>query len=166
MSLLLLGGTVLGSSGVKSCVTDAKDTYVECKTQCKSDFDDARGLCHGVAPGCFDACIDGRTDCVTAARQPLTDCLQGCEDALSQARQACRASSGCGGSSDPCSTNANFIACMNPAQLTAFTCRDACRDNFRLDPNAQAALKACAKGFRACVKSCPPASPSGAFVSE
>lgn len=165
-SLLLLGGRVLATGGVKSCITDAKNTFVECKAQCTGDFNDARALCRGVAPGCFAACLEGRSDCVTAARQPLTLCLQGCEDTLSQHRQACKASCACGGSTDPCSTNACFIACMNPFQLDAFTCRDGCRDSFRLDTNAQAALKACAKGFKACVQSCPPASPSGAFVSE
>jgi hypothetical protein len=164
-SLLLLWGVVGRASG-SGCITDAKNTYGECKSQCKSDFTDARGLCRGVSPGCFAACVDGRTACVDAARQPLTDCLTGCDNTLQQNRQTCKANCSCGGTTNPCNINACFIACMNPFQLQGFTCRDTCRDNFRLDPAAQAALKVCAKGFRGCVGSCPPASPGGAFLSE
>jgi hypothetical protein len=165
-SLLFLGGVLGRPSEAGECISDAKATYADCKSQCKSDFTDARGLCRGVSPGCFAACVDGRQACVDAAKQPLTDCLQGCDDTLHQDRQTCKGNCGCGGANDPCSGNACFIACMNPFQLQAFTCRDGCRDSFRLDANAQAALKACARGFKTCVKSCPPASPSGAFLSK
>jgi hypothetical protein len=164
--LLLLGGGPAWSNGTSQCIKDAKNTFGECKDQCKSDFDDARALCKNVAPGCFEACIDGRSECVDTARQPLTDCLDACDATLHQHRLDCKASAGCGAPSDPCNTNATFIACMNPFQLDGFVCRDGCRDTFRLDVNARAALKACAKGFKACVKSCPPASPSGAFLDE
>jgi hypothetical protein len=165
-SLLLFWGVVGRVSEAGQCAIDAKATYADCKSQCKSDFDDARGLCRGVSPGCFNACLDGRSACVDAARQPLTDCLAGCDSTLSQDRQTCKGNCSCGGNSNPCNTNACFIACMNPPQLAAFTCRDACRDNFRLDTAAQLALKACANGFKTCVRSCPPASPSGAFLNE
>lgn len=166
-SLLLFWGVVGRVSEAGQCGTDAKATYADCKSQCKSDFDDARGLCRGVSPGCFEACVDGRSACVDAARQPLTDCLAGCESTLSQDRQTCKGPPcNCGGSSNPCNVNACFIACMNTPQLNGFICRDGCRDTFRLNTDAQAALKACAKGFRGCVKSCPPASPSGAFLDE
>jgi hypothetical protein len=164
--LLLLGGGAARANGNGQCIKDAKNTFTECKGQCKGDFDDARALCKNVSPGCFEACLDGRAECVDTARQPLTTCLDGCEATLHQHRLDCKASSGCGGSGNPCSSNASFIACMNPFQLDAFTCRDGCRDSFRLDTGSQAALKACAKGFKTCVKSCPPASPSGAFLGE
>jgi len=147
-----------------ACLQDAKDTFLDCKTQCSDDFTDAKGVCRGVSPGCFAACVDGRKECVDTVREPLTTCLDGCESTLDAARAQCKAQAGCGGSSNPCSTNAAFIECMNAPQLAAFTCRDGCRDAFRLDPDARAALKACQAGFKACVKTC--GSPSGAFLSE
>jgi len=162
--LLLTGGGVAYAGS--ECIKDAKNTFNECKGQCKSDFDGARAECRGIQPACFEACLDARGDCIDAARQPLTTCLDSCQATLQSHRQACKTSSGCGGSSDPCHTNANFIACMNPFQLDAFICRDGCRDQFKLNTAAQAALKACATGFKGCVTSCPPASPSGAFLDE
>ncbi len=166
IAMLALGGGMARASGVSSCLKDAKNTFGECKNQCQTAFLDAKALCKNVSPGCFAACVDGRSACVDTAREPLTSCLDGCETTLQGHRHDCKASFGCGGSSDPCSSNAAFIACMDPFQLVAFTCRDGCRDSFRLDVAAQAALKACTKGFNGCVKLCPPASPSGAFLDE
>jgi hypothetical protein len=162
--VLAAGPTRAGATS--ACLQDAKSTYVDCKSQCSDDYNDAKGVCRGVSPGCFLACVDGRKECTDAVRQPLTDCLNGCESTLDAARAQCKAQTGCGGSANPCTSNAAFIECMNAPQLAAFTCRDTCRDNFRLDPNARAALKACSAGFKACVKSCPPSSPSGAFLDQ
>jgi len=150
--LLLVGGSVVRAN---PCIDDARNTYGECKGQCKDDFNDARALCRNIDPGCFGACVDGRAECIDTAREPLTTCLDGCQATLHQHRLDCKASSGCGGTTDPCSSNPAFIACMDPFQLDAFVCRDTCRDSFRLNLVAQAALKACNNGFRACRNSCP-----------
>lgn len=144
-----------GRARATDCLTDAHADFVACKDQCTTDFQDAKALCKGVVPGCFEACVDGRSECVDTAKQPLTDCLAGCSSTLSAARAQCKSDSGCGGQQDPCNQNAAFIACMNGPQGAAFTCRDQCRDAFRLNTTAQGALLACRKGFRACVKSCP-----------
>ncbi len=164
-SLLLSRGIGRAASGAQ-CILDARHTYVDCKAGCTSDFLDAKALCRGVSPGCFAACSDGRAECLTAARLPLTTCLDGCQNTLKQERQSCKATCGCGGTTNPCTSDSCFIACMDPFQLDAFVCRDGCRDTFRLDTVAQQALKACAIGFKACAQACPPASPSGAFLEQ
>jgi hypothetical protein len=164
-AILLLTGGGVARAGGSQCIKDAKNTFNECKGQCVSDFNDSKAECRGIQPGCFQACLDARGDCIDAARQPLTSCLDGCQATLQTHHQDCKNQYGCGGSSDPCSTDANFIACMNPFQLDAFICRDGCRDTFKLNTTAQLALKACAKGFKTCIKACP-SSPSGAFLDE
>jgi hypothetical protein len=139
------------------CIADAHSDFVACKDQCTSDLQDAKALCKGVAPGCFGACVDGRSECVDSAKQPLTDCLAGCSSTLSASRAQCKADTGCSAPEDPCNQNVAFIACMNGPQAAAFTCRDACRDGFRLNTTAQATLLGCKRGFKACVRTCPPA---------
>ena len=73
----------------------------------------------------------------TGSRSPTA--MNGCESTLDAARAQCKAQAGCGGSGNPCTSNAACIECMNAPQLAAFTCRqDTCRDDFRLDPSARA----------------------------
>lgn len=163
LAALALGVTAMVAVGAgraraaAPCITDAHNDFVACKDQCMTDLQDAKALCKGVAPGCYEACVDGRSECNDTAKQPLTDCLAGCSSTLAAARAQCKGDAGCGGQSDPCSESAAFIACMNGPQATAFTCRDGCRDAFRLNLGAQQALIACRKGFKACVRTCPPA---------
>ena len=149
-----------------TCRQQAKADYKSCKTDCRSDFTDARAACLGVSPGCFAACLDGRKECIDTAEQPLTDCLALCQPPLDAAKAACRTQCGCGGSSNPCGFNPCFIGCVNPAEDVAFLCRNACRDAFRLNTAAQAAIAACKTGFRSCVDACPPASVSPAFIDR
>ena len=42
------------------------------------------------------------------------------------------------------------------AQVDAFTCRDNCREQWRLN-GGTAAVEVCRATFRECVKACPPA---------
>jgi hypothetical protein len=156
-TMVALAGAAWATSGGSACIADARNGFKDCTAQCKSDFVDAKGLCKGVSPGCYAACVDGRSECVDSATQPLTDCLAGCATDLAAARTGCKATAGCGGPSNPCNQDAGFIACMNGPQLAAFTCRDGCRDTFKLDTQAQATLHSCQRGFTTCVHSCPPA---------
>jgi hypothetical protein len=49
------------------------------------------------------------------------------------------------------------MACVDPAQVTAFICRDACRDSFRTNPIVIADEANCRSIFQACVHACLPA---------
>jgi hypothetical protein len=82
----------------------------------------------------------------------LPNCTGGtdqCKSALQTAKQACGA---------PCqSTDTACNECVDNAQVTAFQCRDGCRDSFRTDPTVVALLGSCQSSFKACIQKCPPA---------
>jgi hypothetical protein len=144
------------------CMHDAKSTFTDCKNSCKSDLLDARAGCANVSTGCFLACLDGKQECIATVEQPLNDCITTCDAPLDAARTSCKASCGCGGTTDPCGFNSCYVLCLDPAQNTAFSCRNVCKDNFKLDTSAQQALAACKTGFNACVAGCPTPTPTPA----
>jgi hypothetical protein len=158
---LILGFTWLafpaGPVHAGECIRDAAQLFRECKADCRGDFLDAKAGCLNVTPGCYLACKEGKQECIADAEQPLTDCLALCEPPLEAARAGCRTACGCGGPGNRCGFNPCFIGCVDPAQATAFACRDTCRDAFKLNTAAQAALAACKTGFRGCLDDCPPA---------
>jgi hypothetical protein len=160
-SVFAMGGAAHAGN---QCLMDATAQYKECKSGCQSDLTDARAACRNVTPGCFLACVDARADCETAAKLPLTSCLGTCETVLDTARAQCKQACGCGGSGNSCGFNPCYIGCLQTPETVAFDCRDTCQDAFALNTAAQQALAACASGFKTCLASCPPASPSGAFV--
>ena len=60
-AILLMGaGTARADA---ACRQNAKQTYLACKSQCKSDYLDARFTCGNVQPGCGEACLAGRQQC-------------------------------------------------------------------------------------------------------
>ena len=152
-----LACTVLASLQAQAgqCFRDAKSTFRECKSSCKTDLLDDKAGCLNVTPGCFLACRDGKSECIADAEQPLTDCIAGCNAPLDQARTDCKGQCGCGAPDNRCGFNPCYVQCLDPFQATAFSCRDGCRDTFKLDANAQALIAACKTGFKACVGACP-----------
>jgi hypothetical protein len=153
-SLLVLSNV---SSATNSCLQSARDDFKTCKAGCTGELKDDVAICRGHDPICAQTCRDGRDECTAPIIQAnLTSCLDQCEPPLDAARAACKSQVGCGGGADPCGFNPAYIACINPAQATAFACRDTCRDAFRLNSSAQAALQACQDSFKSCVSACPP----------
>ena len=143
------------------CMHDAKSTFNDCKSSCKSDLLDARAGCANVSTGCFLACLEGKQECIDSVEQPLNDCITACNAPLVTARANCQTTTcGCGGANNPCGFNQCYVECLDPAQNTAFACRNTCKDNFKLDMSAQQALAACKTGFKACVASCPTPTPA------
>src|SRR5262245_64638548 len=127
--LLLDAGAHAGSM----CIEDARAALKECRTGCASDAQTARDICRGHDSACAQTCRDGRDECTSPSQQILTDCLATCDPPLDVARATCKSQCACGGADHPCGFDACYIGCLNPAQSTAFQCRNACRDAFRLN---------------------------------
>jgi hypothetical protein len=55
----------------------------------------------------------------------------------------------------PCApTDQTCTDCLDAAEVTAFTCRDGCRDGWRTDPRIVAMIKNCRNVFKSCVHAC------------
>jgi len=180
LKIAVLAGVVMcvaGSAGaINQCVNDARQAYKDCRQSCQDDFTAARLTCRNIAPACGEACLQGRQTCVAGVEQilqtgqlpggnTLENCASGtngCDAALLQARQACWAQfcapgqtcTSCAQTTD----KASCWECIDPAQLTAFSCRDTCGDSFRLDSTVQAMQALCKNSFKSCVQQCPPPS--------
>jgi hypothetical protein len=153
------------SADTASCLAQARSDVKDCRSQCQDDFKSARFTCRGVDPACGTACLAGRQACfddvdgILATGQlpngggPLAqDCTtgtDGCKAGLQTAKTACGA---------PCApTDTVCDGCVDQAQVTAFVCRDTCREDWRKSATVQALAASCRTSFRSCVKSCPPA---------
>lgn len=155
-----LAGTASADDATRMCLMKARDAFQQCRTTCTNDFKVAVSVCRNVDPACAETCRGGLEECRAPILQGLEDCLGVCKPPLESAKSDCKAQCGCGGASGhPCGFDPCFIGCVNPAETTAFQCRDACRDAFQLNSTAQAALKACQDQFKACIKACPPPPP-------
>jgi hypothetical protein len=159
---------VVGMVGVVSvpqvrageCLHAAKSDFTVCKDSCKSDLLDARAGCANVDTGCFLACRDGKLECIGVVEQPLNDCITMCDAPLDAARASCKTMCSCGGAGNLCGFNPCYVRCLDPFQSTAFSCRDGCKGNFKLDTTTQQALIACKTGFKACLTTCPTPTPA------
>jgi len=174
---VLAGAAMLAAgpaSAVNQCVRDARQAVKDCRQSCQEDFTAAKLTCRNIAPACGEACLQGRRACEQGVEQilqtgllpggnTLANCAGGtdsCDAALQQARQACWAQYCASGQT--CTSCAQTTdkgscwECIDPAQVTAFSCRDACRDSFRLDATVQAMKALCKSGFKSCVTGCPP----------
>jgi hypothetical protein len=143
------GGTVVAQDTTQ-CLTDAVDARKACKAECKDDFQTAVFNCKNVNPECGKACLEGRARCMQPFVQVLEDCLDGCRAQLEGDKADCQTR--CSGD------QACLDPCIDAAQVTAFICRDNCRESFRANESAQEGIKNCRAAFRACVHACPPAS--------
>ena len=162
--LLIAAGVVVGfaraAHGDPACILEAKATALACIAQCRDDLRSARFACRGVDASCGRACLAGRQVCTDAAEDilqtgqvpgggVLANCsggTAGCRAALQAAKAICGA---------PCNGNAVCDACVDAAQVTAFVCRDGCRESWRTDPTVKSLLASCRTTFRACVAACP-----------
>ncbi len=166
--ITLLTGTValLATTAMATdlaCIDSAHGAFVACKTDCKTDFTDAKAACKNVTPGCLSDCNAQRSDCFAAAQAPLDDCIaqNGCAGIVGAygdggGRDICKARVGCGGAGHSCAFNPAFITCLDPYEQLAFACRDSCRNSWQLS-GGPGDVAACRTAHRACVQACPPA---------
>jgi len=102
----------------------------------------AKDECRNIPHACAEACRTVRDNCVDDAMDELEICLSPCTTELSKARIDCR--------SLYSGNETALDHCIDIAQLTAFACRDECRESIRV----ASALKQCGKAFRTCLKGC------------
>lgn len=141
--ILLLGATAARASD--PCIADAKQTYTECKGDCKEAFQVAKDACINKDHDCVEVCRAGRDECREATGIDVA--LDACRDTLRDAKAACRADP----ANDPSTEEgaANLDHCIDQAQVVAFVCRKIARKE------AKPLLLACRAGFKACVQACP-----------
>ena len=145
------------------CKLAAREEFLACKADCKDEYLSAKFVCRNIDPTCGLACRAGRAACmevvdgILATGQlpgggTLADCAtgtDGCKAALEAAKTACGAP--CAPGDDACD------GCVDAAQVTAFVCRDTCRESFRANPVVAATKDGCRTSFKACIDVCPPA---------
>jgi hypothetical protein len=156
-----LGLIAAGAAGAdNTCTQQARGTFRSCAAQCRDDLRTARFACRGVDPVCGKACLAGRQVCTDPIEEvletgqlPQSGTLEGCATGtrgckadLEAARTAC---------GPPCHGDATCDACVDGAQVTAFVCRDGCRESWRRNATVRAMREGCRTTFRACVAACP-----------
>ncbi len=150
--MMLLGMFVVGGSvGIpdssasefqSQCIQDAIATRQECKALCQENFQMDKDECWDVPHECAETCRSARETCVDEALDDLDVCLIPCSNTLATAKEDCRLLY----PQEP----QDLDRCIDAAQLTAFICRDDCRESIHL----AAELKSCRKTFRVCIKAC------------
>ena len=169
--LLAVGilATSVPALAVNRCVAKAAAEKIACKQQCQTDFSEAKLRCRNVDPACGDPCVLGLQTCLDTAQGILetgllpdgitqfdsVKCPGGtnqCDMAFNTVKTACGA---------PCQlTDTTCLDCVDAAQVARFTCRDACRDSWRLNTTVRALLNSCHSGFRTCWQACPKLKPT------
>ncbi len=124
-----------------ACILDARNEHKECRNECKDDFLEDKDLCRSVDPACATDCREQRAEC----SGPFLDLLEACLDVCSA--QLAIDKDNCPPQGDPARD-----ACVDQAQLEAYSCRDVCREN----PTVREGLKDCHKANRTCMRACPP----------
>ncbi len=160
LAVMLLADSAVRAHADATCVQRARTDMVACVAQCRDDFRSARFTCRGIDPTCGKACLAGRQACVddvadilTTGQLPGGGTLANCAGGTDQCRSDLRAArTACGA---PCNANPTCDACVDAAQVTAFVCRDTCRESWRRDATVHGLLEACRVSFRACVAQCP-----------
>jgi hypothetical protein len=138
-ALTLLAGAARADGN--PCIDDAVQQFLECRGQCKEDFQIAKDACLGRDHDCMEVCRAKREDC--RQQTGIDEDLAACNAQLYAAKQNCR--------QDPANPTGsdNLDHCIDQAQVVAFQCRDAARERWRPE------LQVCRAEFRACAKACP-----------
>jgi|SRR5215468_776672 len=166
IAILLVTGLANGAAFADAeCRQAARDEFFACKADCKEEYRSAKLTCRNVDPACGLPCMAGRQACMDAVEAilstgqlpgggTLADCTagtDGCKQALEDAKTGCGA---------PCAPGDTVCdGCVDGAQVTAFVCRDTCRESWRANPTVVSARQGCSDGFKACIAGCPPAAP-------
>lgn len=155
--MMLLGMFVVGGSiGIAEsrasdiqfqCIQEAQTILLECKTFCQENFQVDKDECRNIPHECAETCRSSRETCVDEALNDLDACLSPCNNTFVETKADCRLLYAPG--------SKDLDRCIDAAQLTAFICRDECRESIQLAD----ALKSCGKAFRVCIKGCMNPSP-------
>ena len=164
VTLLIVAVTFLATPAsarrrsVAPCIVQATGTYMQCKRSCRADFVGDKAACLSIDPGCLSQCNLDRDACLAAATASLDACVvqNGCTAIVDNGRTTCRQQVGCGGATDPCTFNPQFVQCLDPYEQLAFTCRDSCKNLWQLN-GGPTAVAACHTQHQACVRACPAA---------
>jgi hypothetical protein len=137
---------------VLGCKNAARDDFNTCRANCLEDFQVAKDACRNRDHACVEVCRANRDGCRDPVLARLESDVAACNATRDHAIQLCRDAFGAG--------TPELDHCIDNAQVDAFRCRDAARER------ARPLLNDCRAAFRICVRACPPASPSGAFLDE
>ena len=145
-----------GSAGIDpQCKDDVKAEFRSCKSDCKTEYRTDKDLCRNVDPVCGTACRAIRAACIEPFEEAVDACKDVCRGTLADAKVVCKLIE---------DAEARDL-CIDAAQITAFICKDDCREDTTVDdPNTpevdpipwREGLKACRQISRACIKACPP----------
>ena len=141
------GRTAWGADDTtKQCVADAAAQYKIDRTAAQDVFKTAKDVCRNRDPVCAEACRTAHEGCVDVPEAAVESCMDICATTLSTARDDCKESQA--------EDTPERKTCIDDAQVDAFKCRDACRDNAD-----RAALQECKTGFKACIQACAASAP-------
>jgi hypothetical protein len=140
--IALVAGTATFAAAAADpvCLAAARDDAKTCRKACVETFQTDKDACRSVDHACAEACRAGRARCNEPFEEIVEACLGGCRTALEAAKAAC-----------PAPPGPERDACIDAAQLQAFTCRDGCREN----QTVRDGVRNCRAAFRACMWHCP-----------
>ena len=121
------------------CIDAAKAEYVDCKGECREQFQVAKDACHNRDHDCVEICRAEREECrdATGIDEDLETCRVDKEAAIAK----CKVDF----ADDPISRD----ICIDDEQVAAFQCRDAAREKWSDE------LDLCRSDFKTCVRACP-----------
>ena len=142
IGVLLTLAAALGAPAVwaNPCTQDAHGEFKDCKAGCIEDFQAAKDACLNRDHQCVEVCRAKREVCREATG--IDQAFAACEATLESAKQHCRDMFPAG--------SEDRDHCIDQAQIVAFQCRDAAREQFG------PALRQCRRNFRACAFACGP----------
>jgi hypothetical protein len=143
---LLVAGAALASAATdEQCVANAQRDRVFCRVDCQEEYFEAKDLCRNIAPACGARCRTERSGCMGPLVAALAACTDRCMASLQLAKSQC-----------PPEEDSRREACVDLAEVEAFTCRDECRDRWRSNGTVRVGVKFCRDQFRICVRGCLP----------
>ena len=113
------------------CVREAREIQTECRAACRDDFLTDKDLCRNIDPACGDACRTAYASCTAPFTEILTNCKDTCRTAYLSERDGC-----------PIAGDPTRDACVDEAQIRAFSCRDTCRENRNVRDGRRACRRA------------------------
>jgi len=126
------------------CVREAREMQKECRAACRDDFLTEKDLCRNIDPACGDACRTAYASCTAPFSDILTSCKDTCRTTYLVERDVC-----------PVAGHPERDACVDEAQVRAFSCRDTCREN----RDVRDGRRTCRRARKLCVRACPPPGP-------
>ena len=146
LAIIVSGVLILSSSAFARltcdpvCLNEAKGALQNCVSDCREVFQQAKDSCRNIDHDCAETCRAAYDACVIDPLSDLAECKVPCNTALTNATAICRTEYDRG-------THERDV-CVDQAQVVAFTCKDACREQYRPP------LTACRDAFKSCIIGC------------